>query len=150
MPTQAALDNKLLYERDFAAWAERTSELIRAGQLEEIGREELAEEVAGLAGSDRSELYSRMRVLTVHLLKWKYQPERRGSSWRATIAVQRSDLRQLFRNSPSLKPLSRRWFSEVFADARGLAIIETGLPDEALPPEPPFTVDQALDPDYLP
>jgi hypothetical protein len=150
MPTQAANDNALLYKRDFAAWADRTAELIRAGRFDGIGGEALAEEVQGLAGSDRSELYSRLRVLVVHLLKWRYRPERRGASWESTIGTQRSDLRQLFRKSPSLRPLSREWFGEVYTDARRLALIETELSKGAMPANPPFTIDQVLDDDFLP
>jgi hypothetical protein len=40
--------------------------------------------------SERRRLYSRMRVLVGHLLKWQCRPHRRSSRWRGTIDEQRN------------------------------------------------------------
>ncbi len=90
------------YETDFVAWAEAQAEALRAGRLDELDLEHLAEEIQGLAERDRRELRSRLRVLVAHLLKWRHQPDHRSRSWRATILTQRADLDDLFESSPSL------------------------------------------------
>lgn len=42
--------------------------------------------------SEQRELASRMAVLMAHLLKWKYQADRRGASWEKTIKAQRKEI----------------------------------------------------------
>ncbi len=54
--------------------------------------------------SERQELVNRLTVLLAHLLKWRYQPERRGKSWRATIKEQRLRLHKHLAENPSLQP----------------------------------------------
>ena len=73
------------YEQDFFAWAMKNAELIRQGRLSEIDAEHIAEELEDMGGSSKRELTNRLGVLLAHLLKWKYQPEQRSSSWSGTI-----------------------------------------------------------------
>ena len=42
--------------------------------------------------SEKRELANRMALLLAHLLKWKHQPNRRGSSWQKTIRIQRKEI----------------------------------------------------------
>jgi Domain of unknown function DUF29 len=37
-----------------------------------------------------------------------------------------------------------------YGDACAWAIIQTGLPQRAFPQTPPYTLEQVLDPEYLP
>jgi len=46
-------------------------------------------------------LHNRFVRLIEHLLKWEYQPERRGSSWTRTIVVQRIGIARLLAANPS-------------------------------------------------
>lgn len=73
------------YETDVVAWSNEQAELLRSGKFSEIDGKNIAEEIADVGKSEQRELASRMAVLIAHLLKWKYQPERRGSSWEKTI-----------------------------------------------------------------
>ncbi|WP_019499999.1 DUF29 family protein [Pseudanabaena sp. PCC 6802] len=41
-------------------------------------------------------------------------------------------------------------FDECYQNARKMAPLETGLPMDTFPLEPPFAIEQSLDPDYLP
>jgi hypothetical protein len=41
-------------------------------------------------------------------------------------------------------------FPGAYADARARAITQTGLPERALPRTSPYTLEEALDPDFLP
>ena len=56
----ATLDR--LYDQDFVLWCEETARLLRAGQLTGVDIEHVAEEIHDLAGRDRREVYSRLRV----------------------------------------------------------------------------------------
>ena len=91
------------YEEDFVAWAAETAQLLLERRFDEIDIDSLAAEVEAMAGSDRRELRSRVVVILVHLLKWKYQPEKRSGSWESTVETQRRELRYLLEQSPSLK-----------------------------------------------
>ncbi|MBF0393862.1 MAG: DUF29 domain-containing protein, partial [Alphaproteobacteria bacterium] len=73
-----------LYERDFFAWANEQAALLRAGNLSVADIEHIAEEIESMGRTERREMVSRLTVLLLHLLKWRYQPSRRGSSWFAS------------------------------------------------------------------
>ena len=79
-----------LYEKDFAEWLDVTSRLLREHRLDELDLEHLIEEIEGMAARERREIGSGVRVVLFHLLKWKWQPEKRSPSWRFTLAVQRA------------------------------------------------------------
>ncbi len=70
-----------LYERDFHAWTEQQAALLKAGRLLDIDRDRLIEEIESMSASERRDLANRLKELLLHLLKWRYQPERRGASW---------------------------------------------------------------------
>lgn len=80
------------YEQDVVAWAREQAALLRAGKFSAIDVEHIAEEIEDVGKSEQRELSSRMSVLLAHLLKWQYQPGRRGSSWQRTIREQRRAL----------------------------------------------------------
>ena len=138
------------YDRDFYAWAMEQAALLREGKLGEADIEHIAEEIESMGRSEKRELVSRLTVLMLHLLKWRFQPLLRGQSWRATIRVQRRDLSDLFSDNPSLKPL----LPELIERAYGSAIIEaeseTGLPESTFPAVCPWSFDQMMDGDFWP
>ena len=45
----------------------------------------LIEEIDSIGRRDKREIYSRLKVLLIHLLKWKYQPQKCTPSWVNTI-----------------------------------------------------------------
>ena len=101
---------------------------------------------------DRRALGSRLDVLVMHLLTWRYQPERRmsGHSWESTIIEQRRRIRRLLRESPSLRPEILSLIEEEYCDVRRQAAIETRLPLTTFPTTCPWTVEQILDDAFLP
>ena len=139
-----------LYGEDFAVWTAKTARLLREGRFSEIDLEHVAEEIEDMGNRDHRELFSRLRLIIHHLLKWQYQPEKRSRSWESTIDLQRGEIRQLFRWSPSLQRALPELLPEVYVDAVRQARIETDLPDKSFPRECPFTPEQILDPDFLP
>ncbi len=62
-----------LYDRDFFAWANEQAALLREGKLEEADLESIAEEIESMGKTEKRELISRLTVLLLHLLKWRYQ-----------------------------------------------------------------------------
>ena len=75
--------NQFLYEQDFYTWTEQQAQALAQRRVESLDWEHLAEELADLGNRHYDQLGSRLAVLIGHLLKWKYQPEHQGSSWRA-------------------------------------------------------------------
>jgi Domain of unknown function DUF29 len=138
-----------LYEADFAAWAEAQAQALRASRLDELDLEHLAEEIADLSNRERDAVESHLETLVMHLLKWRYQPDRRSRSWEATIKVARRNAAKLLRRSPSLRRELPASLDEVYPNARIRAVAETKLPDDVLPEACPFTPDQILG-DWMP
>ncbi|MDY6781632.1 MAG: DUF29 domain-containing protein [Cyanobacteriota bacterium] len=132
------------YEADYYAWTQQQSTLLRARQPNELDWENLAEEIESMGRQERRELINRLRILLAHLLKWNYQPERRGVSWEATIAAQRDDIQDLLKDNPSLKPFLQEAFAAGYHKGRLLAIAETNLSPSTFPTEPTFDLDYAL------
>jgi len=136
------------YDSDFHAWALRNARLLRAGRLDELDVEHIAEELESMGASERRELLSRMQVLMVYLLKQQYQPSRRGKSWRLTINHQRTAIERLLEQSPSLARLfDAANLAKVYRKAVRDAVIETDLDAHLFPAECPYSLDELLDDD---
>lgn len=139
-----------VYDEDFVQWTAETARLLRERRFDQIDVEHIAAEIEDMGKRDKRELGSRLRVLLVHLLKWKWQPANRSGSWGATLAAQRTELEDLFEDSPSLRASLRQSIEKTYPSARRLAGKESALPPDTFPARCPFTADQLLDPDYLP
>jgi Domain of unknown function DUF29 len=139
-----------LYERDFCLWVEEQARLLKEGRLEQLDVVNLIDEIESLAISRKHAVTSNLVVILNHLLKHQYQPRRRSRSWLASIAEHRRRLRKEFQHAPSLRGYAREQFEECYRDGRRQALIETGLPENALPSTPTYTLEQTLDPDFLP
>jgi hypothetical protein len=139
-----------LYDQDIVAWANEQARLLRAGNLDLLDLENIAEEIEDVGKSEQRELASRMALLLAHLLKWQFQPERRGSSWTATIRAQRRAVAARLKRTPSLKAMLRDadWWEEIWADAVGAATAETGR--EGFPEDCPWDLADILHPEWLP
>lgn len=138
------------YRDDFALWSAEQAALIRAGRLDRVDLENVAEEIESLGRSEQYQIDSRMEVLLQHLLKWQFQPERRTNSWKASIFEQRMRIAKVIKGSPSLRDYPAETLAGSFVIGRNQAITETGLPEAAFPQACPYTIEQILDPDFLP
>jgi hypothetical protein len=138
------------YETDIVAWANQQAWLVRNKKFDLLDIEHIAEEIEDVGKSEQRELASRMAVLIAHLLKWQFQPERRGSSWERTIKEQRKSLGFHLKKVPSLKAklADSEWVDSVWADAVTIAIKETGLED--FPETCPWLIEDVLLQNWLP
>jgi hypothetical protein len=138
------------YDEDFALWSAEQAALLRAGKFDRVDVENVAEEIESLGRSDKHQIRSRLEVLMMHLLKWERQPELRSRSWASTIRDQRRKIQRLLDDSPSLKSFPGEVFAEEYPRARERASEETTIYLELFPEPCPYTVEQILDPDFLP
>ncbi|MFQ4135179.1 DUF29 domain-containing protein [Nodosilinea sp. PGN35] len=139
-----------LYDTDFYAWTQTQAKTLKAGLWEALDIENLVEELETLGRQERQELQNRLGILLGHLLKWQWQPENRSNSWRSTIREQRRRIDQLLADSPSLKPFLPEAGARAYQDGLDLAVRETGLDYEAFPNGCPYSLTQALAPDFWP
>jgi hypothetical protein len=139
-----------VYDGDFNEWTQAQAHALRGRRPAELDWENLAEEIESLGRSDQREVKSRLTTLLVHLLKWRYQPEKRSDSWADTIARERMELPFIFEQSPSLLNFAESAFAKAYRLARSEAARQTRLAVRSFPAEPPFGVDDALDPDFWP
>jgi hypothetical protein len=138
---------------DYYAWTQETIEKLRQGRIAEVSMEDLIEELEDMGRSERRALESRLTVLLMHLLKWQYQPDRRGRSWMATIDNQRLRVARLLRDNPSLTPQLPLIGTEAYESAVLDAVAETELDKSTFPPtfeQTGWTWEKVLDKDWLP
>ena len=141
---------KVLYEADFNLWLSETVNLIRKGELDKLDLENLAEEIEDMGNSRKDALESNLIRVLQHLLKWKYQPQKRTNSWKVSITEHSLRLNKAFKKSPSLKVYFDDVFTECYQDARLIASQETGLNILSFPEVCPFKREDILNPQYLP
>ena len=144
------------YDIDFAEWVAGQVEILREGRLGELDVEAIMEELTALARSDRRALRSHLRVLLLHLLKWRYQPDPQNRSWKSSINNARAEIEELLTSSPSLmRELEsndegqENSVSVTYRKARTGAAIETGLEIETFPESCPFELYEILDEEFL-
>jgi hypothetical protein len=140
------------YEQDIVAWAREQAALLREGKLSAIDIEHIAEEIEDVGKSEQRELASRLAVLLAHLLKWQYQPDRRGSSWQATLRIQRAAIDRRLRKTPSLRPMleDEDWISDMWGDARQQAANEMQIGMAVLPETCPWSMTATLEEGFYP
>jgi hypothetical protein len=138
------------YDADFYAWALDQAARIRALTVPGLDTENVAEEIESLGRSQKSQLTSRCDVLLTHLLKWQFQPGRRGVSWIATIGEQRRRIDIVLTGSPSLRPTISEAIADSYRHAIKQAARETSLPAATFPASCPWTPGEILNEDWLP
>ena len=134
-----------LYETDFYAWTVKQSQSLKDSDFKNLDLINLAEEIESLGKQQRQELRNRLGILIGHLLKWDYQPERRGKSWKATIREQRRRIVEHLTDNPSLKPYLSTAIALAYQDAIDLVVRETPLDDDDLAQICPYEIEQIFD-----
>ena len=132
------------YEEDYYTWIQEQVALLRAGRVDEVDAENVAEELSDMGKSEFRSLVSGIAVLTQHLLKWDYQSERRSRSWAITVRNQRRHILDDLGDSPGLKGRLDEAIARGYADGRDRALDETGLAESDLPIICPYTFDEMM------
>ncbi|NJK28156.1 MAG: DUF29 domain-containing protein [Coleofasciculaceae cyanobacterium SM2_3_26] len=138
------------YDRDFYNWILQNVALLRSGNLAQADIEHIADELESMGKRDLRQLRSRLQVLLMHLLKWKYQPDKQTKSWRATIDHQRDEIEALLLDSPSLRGHLHQMLDSVYPKAVRDAVRETGLAAGMFPQACPFELSEILEERFLP
>ena len=143
-----------LYERDYYAWILAQVSALRERRIEDIDWENVAEEIEGLAKSEKRGLRNQIARLYEHLLKLAYargrrlEQNRRG--WQLTVESACRDIDELLEESPSLVPKVNELLPRAYESGRIAALIATNLPEKAIPQQPLWTFDKVMDDDFLP
>jgi hypothetical protein len=138
------------YETDVIAWANEQAAFIRSGRFDLLDLEHIADEIEDVGKSEQRELMSHLTGLIAHLLKWKFQPSHRGSSWEKTIKVKRKEIAYSLKSMPSLKTLlvDPEWLELVWDKAVNQAMTETEL--DGFPESFCWSVEQILNSEFWP
>jgi hypothetical protein len=139
-----------LYDADFHDWILTTATLLRQRRFADIDIDHLVEELEDMGKRERRALKSHIRNVILHLLKWRYQPDKRSPSWRQSIRNGRIEIHELLRDSPSLASQVLLMLEEGYSAARADAIDETEISESIFPIQCPFTVEQVQDSEFWP
>jgi hypothetical protein len=146
-----------LYDRDFSLWVAAQVEALRAARFADLDLPNVIEELDGLAKRDRSAMQSQLRRLFLHMLKLRYQPEKRSHAWEDSIGQAMQKVFDILDASPSLRREVLTYAIKAYAGARTGAARETRLPLATFPGSIPndfqsvalaladVTTDDALD-----
>ncbi len=137
------------YETDFSLWTQQQAALLRQGQFSALDTAHLIEEIESMGKSERRAIESYLANILFHLLKWRYQPDRRGTSWKLSIDNCRYQAARRIKENPSLKSQLPLIVKDEYPQARKNAGNETGLPLTTFPEHCPFTLEQITG-DYWP
>ncbi len=142
-----------LYDADYQLWIDRTVAQLKAGNFSDLDLENLIEEVESLGRSEKHAISSYLMRLCEHLLKIKYWEAERDScfrGWDVEIANFRLQIQEHLDASPSLKLSLKDNFLRQYGNGRKLFLKASKLNASLIPEEPDFTLEQALDEDWLP
>jgi len=101
-----------------------------------------------LGDEQRHAVQSHRCILLAHLLKWRYQPQRRRR-WQTSVLNARTEITWCLERNPSLHTWAEM-LAWAYPRARQLAASETGLPRATFPEACPWTIAQLQDEDFLP
>ncbi|MDQ3830586.1 MAG: DUF29 domain-containing protein [Candidatus Tectomicrobia bacterium] len=136
------------YDEDFYAWTQEQAEYLRAGLWNAVDAVHIAEEIEDVGREQRHAVESHLTSLLMHLLKWRYQAGRRSRSWRVSIRNARIEIHK--RWTRRVEDEMEMRFIHTYANARKLAMDETGLPLDTFPEACTWRREQILDEDFLP
>jgi hypothetical protein len=153
MQPQVKVNSKSLYDTDYQLWIDHTVAQLKSGDFSEVDVENLIEEVESLGRSDKRAILSYLIRLCEHFLKLQYwETERKNCfrGWKLEIINFRLQIRLILKDSPSLKSHLHKNFEFAYQNARQLFLNASELDAKVIPEEPGFTLEQALNEDWLP
>jgi Domain of unknown function DUF29 len=139
-----------LYDTDWYLWGQTNAQLLREGRFTDLDTPHLIEEIEDMGRSQRQAIYSHLRNLLMHLLKWEFQTHMQSKSWYYSISNARISIARLIKESPSLKQLPSKEMADAYSDAVKLASVETGLDEARFPQTCPYQLEDVLKDGWLP
>lgn len=103
-----------------------------------------------MGSSEKRALENRLILLLIHLLKWKYQPSHRGSSWQAVIESQRLHAAYMLEDNQSLKSHLGQLMQRCYVKACIDAANATGVDKGVFPSKCPWETSKILDHGFYP
>jgi hypothetical protein len=101
---RSAVSQSSLYGQNFCLWLETSVNQLRQEELSEVDWPHLIAELESMGRSERQALQSNLQVVLMHLLKYRFQPDKRSNSWRFILLEHRDRLEVALEDSPSLRP----------------------------------------------
>jgi hypothetical protein len=142
-----------LYEADYQLWLDQTIAQLKACNFSDLDLENLVEEIESLGRSEKQAIASYLMRLCEHLLKIKYWESEREMclrGWKREVINFRLQIQEGLETSPSLKSFLQDSFAKQYKNGRKLFLNASDLNASLVPQEPEFTLEQALDEDWLP
>ena len=143
-------------DSDFAAWIYDQVAALHQRRFADLDIAELADEVESLAKRDFKAFRSALRIILLHMLKWDFQPEKRGASWRRSINAARKAAWAELASSPSFRRRTDEAIAQAYHVARDEASDQTGVFERNFPSECRYSWDEImfrahdLEPDRVP
>ncbi len=142
----------VLYEQDYVAWLDTTLHQLQQRDIGQLDWEHLTEEIEALGREQRHKVESYLLRLLIHLLLYEYWPSERswsGGGWRKEIDNFRLEL-DLLLESKVLYNYVSTILEKDYQKARKSVIRKSRLSPDLFPLTCPYTLEQVLDPDWLP
>ncbi|MDZ8183619.1 MAG: DUF29 domain-containing protein [Nostoc sp. ChiSLP02] len=140
---------KQLYETDDSLWLEKTIELLKQKQFNQLDLENLIEELISLGKRDLAKAKSLLRQIIIHILLlqyWQIEYERNYRHWLGEIKTFRYDLNNHL--TTNLMNKLQDDLENIYQSAVGFVQVKTDL--TIFPEKCPYTLAQLLDDNYLP
>jgi hypothetical protein len=153
MEPQVKAKPTLLYDADYQLWLSHTVAQLKARDFSNLDLENLIEEIESLGRSEKHAISSYLMRLCEHLLKIKYWEAEREvcfRGWKLEVRNFRLLIQEELEASPSLNSFLHDVFAKQYRNGRKLFLDVSDLSEKLIPEEPDFTLEQALDEDWLP
>jgi hypothetical protein len=144
---------KSLYETDYLLWLETILDRLAVGDLNQIDLEHLIEEIQALGKSEQHAIASYLMRLCEPLLKVQYWESERETclrGWEVEIVNFRIQIQRKLKSSPSLNNYLQDNFLTEYGNGRKLFLKASGIEPNLIPESPDFTLEEALDEEWLP
>lgn len=141
------------YNEDEIEWALEQASLMRRGAVNSLDLENLAEELESMVNLQRNAVSSQIERLMTHLLKWQFQPEKRGSSWKNSIRDSRRQISRATigkRGSTVIYNELPEYVEDEWSSAVAWAAEEMGKEKTDLSKKCPWALEELLNPDFYP
>lgn len=147
-----ALTRSSDYDVDLHAWTRAQVDLLRARRFDLIDVDNIAEEIESLGKEQPNAIESQLARLGEHLIKLLIsQDEYPRRVWRVSVISARDEIARRLEFNPSLRRRMPDYFTRNWPQMRKRARAGLGEPEAgSVPDDPPFTLEQALDEDWLP